>query len=73
MDKLPEDASLILRPLSLRRTEKMTDDLFVDTLYLVARLNPKDQWHKAALDIERFRQMSSQSLNHQKFTNSLSN
>jgi hypothetical protein len=51
----------------------MNDDLFVDTLYLVARLNPKDQWHKAALDIERFRQMSSQSLNHQKFTNSLPN
>ncbi len=30
----------------------MTDDLFVDTLYLVARLNPKDQWHKAALSID---------------------
>ncbi|MEP6901748.1 MAG: nucleic acid-binding protein [Actinomycetota bacterium] len=30
----------------------MTDEIFVDTLYLVARLNPKDQWHKAALDIE---------------------
>ena len=30
----------------------MNDDLFVDTLYLVARLNPKDQWHKAALDID---------------------
>lgn len=30
----------------------MNDDLFVDTLYLVARLNPKDQWHKAALNID---------------------
>ena len=30
----------------------MNDDFFVDTLYLVARLNPKDQWHKAALEIE---------------------
>lgn len=30
----------------------MTDAVFIDTLYLVARLNPKDQWHKAALDTD---------------------
>ncbi len=30
----------------------MNYDLFVDRLYLVARLNPKDQWHKAAFGIE---------------------
>ncbi len=32
----------------------MTDDIFVDTLYLVARLNPKDQWHKTALEVEPY-------------------
>ena len=32
----------------------MTDEIFVDTLYLVARLNPKDQWHKAALEVEPY-------------------
>jgi predicted nucleic acid-binding protein len=30
------------------------NEIFVDTLYLVARLNPKDQWHKAAKEIEHF-------------------
>ncbi len=32
----------------------MNEEIFVDTLYLVARLNPKDQWHKAALEIEPY-------------------
>lgn len=32
----------------------MTDETFVDTLYLVARLNAKDQWHQAALDVDSF-------------------
>ena len=32
----------------------MTGDIFVDTLYFVARLNPKDQWHTAALEIEPY-------------------
>lgn len=30
----------------------MNDDIFVDTLYLVARLNPKDQWHKVSLELD---------------------
>ncbi len=30
----------------------MNDDIFVDTLYLVARLNPKDQWHKASVELD---------------------
>ena len=29
----------------------MSDDIFVDTFYLVARLNPQDQWHQAALEV----------------------
>lgn len=29
----------------------MNDDIFVDTHYLVARLNPKDQWHRAVRDV----------------------
>src|ERR1700759_5623787 len=32
----------------------MSEEIFVDTLYLVARLNPRDQWHKSALEIEPF-------------------
>ena len=32
----------------------MNEEIFVDTLYLVARLNPKDQWHKKALEIEPY-------------------
>ena len=28
------------------------NEIFVDTLYLAARLNPRDQWHKAALEAE---------------------
>lgn len=31
----------------------MNEDVFVDTLYLVARLNPRDQWHRAAIEIDR--------------------
>jgi uncharacterized protein len=30
----------------------MTNAVFVDTFYLVARLNPKDQWHKVALEVD---------------------
>ena len=30
----------------------MNEDIFVDTLYLVARLNPKDQWHTATLEVD---------------------
>ena len=30
----------------------MNDDIFVDTFYLVARFNQKDQWHQAALNID---------------------
>lgn len=26
--------------------------MFIDTLYFVARLNPRDQWHKAAVALE---------------------
>jgi predicted nucleic acid-binding protein len=29
----------------------MNNEIFVDTFYLVARLNPQDQWHLAALDV----------------------
>ena len=29
----------------------MSDDIFVDTFYLVARLNPQDQWHRTALAV----------------------
>jgi uncharacterized protein len=32
----------------------MNEEIFVDTLYLVARLNPKDQWHKSALEVEPY-------------------
>ena len=32
----------------------MNDDIFVDTLYLVARLNPKDQWHQAVAELDPF-------------------
>ncbi len=30
------------------------EEIFVDTIYFVARLSPKDQWHKAALEIEPY-------------------
>ena len=30
----------------------MTDKIFVDTFYLVARLNPQYQWHRTALAVE---------------------